>query len=929
MALLFDKLRKPKWRHDKTEIRLEAMRELNWDDPEQRDILRQIMTGDPSREVREAAVRRILGLAGLLELADHADVLLRELVGQRLDTLGSAHPEGLKGLLVAPLDIRDDTLLFRLAAWLCRQGGLQLLIDRYRLDAPDLALRIAMQHPSSKVRLAAAESVATEQDLETLVRHSKGRDKSVYQAARTRLQGIRDAERQVRKDHEALRVLCEALELHAQTENPLHYAEKLQALARQLEGHATSIEPQLLERARQALERCQTRERSLAAERQREAEQLAKYQANSDERAATLGILQETLARLHEVPMEDQSALSTLNALATTQENRWIEAARDLRVTKPEQKEYQVAMGALRRYQGALQKFLAAGPELDELLYAEGSAEDHADRKATGSARLKRIVAEIDWPESFAPPSRLAEAVSRIGQFRQKREQEQEDERRLQKTARSLLDRLDAAVAEGAVKEARPLLKELGNILDRLSPAAATGLYQHLRLEQKRLDELRDWAGFATRPKQEDLIQRMEQLTQLHLEPHLKAERIHELQNEWKALGGTSDHTLWHRFKAAADQAYLPCKSFFDEERALKEANLVKRREITEQLRLYLDAIDWNTVDWKAADLINRQARQEWKRYFPVDFKKGKTVQEQFNEQLARLEARLQEERSRNANRKRRIIEEATLLAEAEDPRTAAQQAKALQKQWEAIGITEHREDRQLWLAFRAACDRVFESLDAQRKAHESLLEGQIGKAEEIIASLSALAADARPDPGRLRELADAFAQLTDLGKRRVALQHQFEEVVRQCRQRQRQQQQAERRDYWSGLLHAALQRRFEPVTEESAFRASARHESWLTSLSGMRGPASHDNRLTPDALVIWMEILAGLESPAHLAQQRMALQLGRLTAGAASATREAPLERLEGLLQDWAAHGDLTAEQARTDLPRVLKALETLLDRA
>ncbi|MDV7394770.1 DUF349 domain-containing protein, partial [Arthrospira platensis SPKY1] len=107
--------------------------------------------------------------------------------------------------------------------------------------------------------------------------------------------------------------------------------------------------------------------------------------------------------------------------------------------------------------------------------------------------------------------------------------------------AKQLLEQLDAAVEEGAVKQARPLMRELSDILRALPESRKKDLMQQLVLEQKRLDELRDWMGFAARPKMEELIARMRGLAEQSLDPRTKASRVRELQNEWKQLGGTSD----------------------------------------------------------------------------------------------------------------------------------------------------------------------------------------------------------------------------------------------------------------------------------------------------------------------------------------------------------------------------------------------------
>jgi exonuclease SbcC len=927
MALLLDKFFKPKWRHDKAGVRIQAISDLSWEVPEQQAILKNCILTDPDDAVREAAIQRVAGVAALLELLTLAGASGKTFINHRLEAIAAHSPQELEDFLKLPAKGMDTALLFKLGGWLHQQGRLTLLIDKLRAEDSDLTLRMAIDHPSSKVRLAAADSIGSPDELEALTKLSKGKDKSVYQSARTRLQAIRDADRQKVKERDTLQALCEALEQHAITESTQHYLEKLRTLRSNLESYLGGQNRNLLERAEVAYLRCKSREDAIVAARQQEAERIARQQENSTERQSTLAILHEVIAQLRTTAMEDLASLSTLNGLTATQENRWMEATRDHKVEKSEQKDYQLSMGQLRHYQSALQKYVTGAHELAAMLTDD---KELSHLPASGLSQLKRMVDDIDWPEGFAPPSRLAEAHHRIGYIRQLRQQGQEDEKRLQQTARNLLDKLDTAVIDGAVKEARPLLKELTAILDRLPPSAAAGLYQHLRLEQKRLDELRDWAGFAIRPKQQDLVHRMEQLAGMHLEPHLKAEKIHDLQREWKSLGGTSDHSLWHRFKTAADLAYEPCKSYFEEEHVLKETNLLKRSEIVAQLTEYLNAVDWNNTDWKGADLINRQARQEWKRYFPVDFKKGKSLQEQFNQRLARLEEKLQEERSRNAAKKRIIVAEAAALADLEDLKSAIQQAKALQKSWESIGITEHKEDRQLWLAFRAACDRLFEKMQEEKVARENVVEGEAHRAAEIIAAVSSLAED--PQTGTesiLHNYITVFRGLEDLGKRKVELQAAFDRQVKRCQQQLRLNRQADRAVYWVDLVTTALAARFNTAVAPSSFQPTATHATWLSMMQdgpGGQKVAMNSTRQSPEALVISLEILAGLDSPPAFSQQRMALQVARLTAGLQHHTQEIPLVRMESLLLEWASHPNLDASHATADLDRVRQSIRAII---
>lgn len=207
------------------------------------------------------------------------------------------------------------------------------------------------------------------------------------------------------------------------------------------------------------------------------------------------------------------------------------------------------------------------------------------------------------------------------------------------------------------------------------------------------------------------------------MEPEAKAERIKELQNEWRALGGSSDRTLWTRFKTASDRAFEPCKAYFEAKTDLKQANLDKRQAICQQLQTFLDNADWNSIDWKGVERIHQTARQEWKEAWPVDFRENRPLQKRFDALLRALEKPLDEERARNEAQKRAIVERARALIDHEPLQEAMNEAKSLQAEWKSIGITRHREDRKLWQAFRQACDQIFARRDARNQARQQATE--------------------------------------------------------------------------------------------------------------------------------------------------------------------------------------------------------------
>ena len=427
-----------------------------------------------------------------------------------------------------------------------------------------------------------------------------------------------------------------------------------------------------------------------------------------------------------------------------------------------------------------------------------------------------------------------------------------------------------------------------------------------MQLLTGQLRELSDWQGFATEPKQIALCEQMEYLAEQPMDPEAKAERIKELQNEWRDLGGSSDRSLWSRFKAASDKAYEPCKAYFSAKSGLKQANLEKRSAICQQLESFLDNADWSSIDWKAAERIHQTARQEWKEAWPVEFRDNRAVQKRFDELLKRLEAPLDEERRKNEGLKQTIVDKAQALVEHEPLQEAMNQAKALQGDWQAIGITRHREDRKLWQAFRKACDQIFARRDAERSEQQQASRAADETAQAGLNQVSGISPESDE-----QAVTAALATLKDIDA--ATLSKGVREQVQQEKQRLSKILSALRLQAkmasWQSLVMAA-------TAGQSGSESAPQHWAALAETSDASDPVE---------LVIRAEILCGVPSPEADQQRRMEIQVQRLANGMGSADNSTDqMQDVEKLLAAWCLGG--TGKNADTELAeRLNRAIANL----
>lgn len=731
---------------------------------------------------------------------------------------------------------------------------------------------------TAEIRLEAAGQLTDENCLHAVQKQAKGRDKGVYQISKQALQSIR--EEQARKENLSQNIanLVKSASDLAKTDDTKLYEARLDALMNQWSGVESESAADQTQQFLEAVHRC--KERLKAIQSAQEEEQ--RHQAQRNERAETLALLNSTMAELKHQSPEALPSLASLDALQKTQENRWLEATRDTAVDKQEQKSYETAMLGLRNYVSAIRRILQDKETLVALAALLESGTEPTDEQRE---QARTLIREIHWPEGFPTPA-LLEAARKLSGKRKERpvadKADVEKQRALAATLEATIAALEEALDAKQLKESKQLLKTAQQQHRSLDHRHGKPFQARMQLLAGQLRELSDWQGFATEPKQIALCEQMEYLADQPMEPEAKAERIKELQNEWRGLGGSSDRALWARFKEASDKAYEPCKAYFSAKSGLKHANLEKRQAICDELENFLNAADWSSIEWKAAEKIHQTARQEWKAAWPVEFRDNRQVQKRFDDLLKKLEAPLNEERLKNEAIKQGIVDQATALISHEPLQEAMNQAKKLQSDWKAVGITRHREDRKMWQSFRQACDQIFARREVQRSQQEQATQAADQAAAATLAEIQHIDRNSGDE-----SLSSALEKLAALDS--SALSSASREQVQSEKKRLKQAMDVNQLSAsilsWQSLV---LARTAGPVASSEA------PAHWVSL-------ASNQDSLTPQELVIRAEILGGIPSPESDQQQRMEIQVKRLAEGMGSSEKAGDqLTELEKLVAGW-----------------------------
>lgn len=876
----------PKWQSPKSQKRIAALAELNPAAEQEWQVLLRLARDDGEPAVRREAVKYLAALDILAQIQKRdLDATVREAAAARLQDLISGRSASALSLEQRLAGIRRIGTASMLV-WIVREADhIDLKLAAIVQLNDEMFLDDIARHSSiARLRLAAAERIATPALLEALAEASRQKDKNVYKAVRARLDASHQQEKDARALQERRQALCAAMEHHAGAAlNPL-YTAKAESLRQQWQEARGPEDAGLAERFETAFALAwqQLNEVALAAQREADAAQAR------EEMQQAVATLEGTLAAY--LGQEDFD-LPALAALRKTQRLRW-ELATQLQAPAPAlARRYACVDEGLEQLGQMLAQWqqdqAGVAAMLARLAQAEGG-EREQNLRALQQTLAVYAAFRLPLPAPLAqiPASGRQTAAGKPGNAGANAAH--------LKDFHAQLDSLAAGIRAGNTRAA-------GRQLRRAREFARAHHLHDTRLGElaEALRELKSWAGFAVQPKKEELIARMQALGAHAMDPDDRADAVHALQEEWKTLGVADpavEQPMWERFKAAGDAAFEPCRAHFAAQRELRAASLEKRSALCRQLEAYqagLAGLADAAIDWKKHEAILRAARKEWQQCPPGDRHRTRPVQERFQRLLDALEQRLHDVRQRHEAEKRRVVARARELLTAADRRAACDEARCLQQEWKSIGQAPARVDHKLWLEFRAACDALFARREEEFKTRQAERDAGLQQAEELITALEKLAMEGAQDSAAdVSRLEEAFAALELPREKAQALRQRFGKARRQLEASRRQQAAAAREEKREGVVRA---------WEGGAAEAVAAQKA--------------------EQLLLDLEILLELPSPEALQGARRERQMQRL--------------QLQGLRRNDAEARQLLTELLQTppaksgNLPEMAARLRQVLEKA
>jgi len=516
----------------------------------------------------------------------------------------------------------------------------------------------------------------------------------------------------------------------------------------------------------------------------------------------------------------------------------------------------------------------AAAPDAiaESMSSANGGAEADAEAAPEVTANL---IAQARFAAS------LDEAQAARRQHRETQRVLTDD---LQKAQRERGDALDA----GASAQAHAAQARIDALRKQIDTPLPQPLVDALAADDARYGELARWQHWADNQRRLQLCEEIEALPAAGLHPDAVAAKLRDAQREWQLLdkvegGSARIGGLGRRFHAACRAAIEPAQGYFRKRQELREGHAAQFAALLGRVA----ALPADDADMRAVTTLRRETVDALRSLDRIEPRERKTLAQSLKNAFATLDA--------HADRRNAIVEAAkgALIAQAqkladEMPRGAVAGARELQERWRAAGNGKRARDQAQWTQFRETLDRVFKQLDAQRAERVQRDNESRAQAEALCSELESIAdAPEAAERGAVSRIETAWKamRIDD-----AALRKRHDDAQARLREHASRRERDKRRARYVAwldrerlcrLAHArtedaeALLARWSEAarTDIAAAALDARFQSALGSVA----VAGDDDARALQEVLIELETLAGIESPADERELRRELQVARL----------------------------------------------------
>ena len=615
----------------------------------------------------------------------------------------------------------------------------------------DFLYQVAIVGSPARVRELAAAKIEDANQLKQLLKDTRGKDKLVYKIVKDKCDRLRDQEKQAEKIQADIGELCERLDAHSKRPFDKQFTGRTtRMIAAWADLESASFEP-LKSRVQQAIAACQLTIDAHELE-------LANIAASTAAIKAAEASFGQVIDQLHAVLSQtyacDGSADQVTNIMSkySAHSKQWHQALELASANNTTIKAFTLVNEGIKQQLQLLNEFGSLQSQLALLTVdatdAVQNKEQSEENRVSGQQAAYKTIKVRLQAASVLPSTMVPQQVNDARQILAENDKYWADKKQAesdrQRHINALISQANQAMQKGLSRDAAGIRRTLERKLSDFGKLSATMTAKVEQLDEA-LGKLLDWKNFAVQPKQQELINEMQALTESQDNPEALASKIRRLQDQWKSLSkGSQDQQLWEVFHKLAEQAYQPCKVYYEQKSEIRRSNIEKRRTLVSQLNDYVSTQSWEgdgaeSIDWRLTEKLIGTAIKEWQSYAPTDRAANKPVQKKFDRLLDTLRSKLSAHQQVNVERKQQLIAQVDALLETSDKRAATEKVKHLQAQWQKVGVVPRKQEQKLWRLFRASCDAIFAQRQQQSVEFKAELNTHKAAAEALTKEVKTL----------------------------------------------------------------------------------------------------------------------------------------------------------------------------------------------
>ncbi|OCQ22515.1 hypothetical protein A7985_00685 [Pseudoalteromonas luteoviolacea] len=371
---------------------------------------------------------------------------------------------------------------------------------------------------------------------------------------------------------------------------------------------------------------------------------------------------------------------------------------------------------------------------------------------------------------------------------------------------------------------------------------------------QSQLAEVKDWQRYASAPKRTELLAQLdEKLGESDIDPKTRAADVKMLRVRWNELGrieSEEEKQQAKQFDEKIELLFAPCRAYFAEQEEVRKKIIVDREKLIVEMQALVDFSVDEEGSWRKLESQFNRINKLWRGAGSLDAQTYQALNGKYRDAYAQTSERLKSHHQDNAQQKQSLVDEAKAQIDNDNVADACEALKSLQKQWQTIGFAGSKNEHVLWQTFRKHNDAVFakrEELVAQQKRENAELETE---QRQVLANFDSAVIEAKTQSelSQLQEDISALEVLGGLSKIKKALLEQVNIKLNELFS-------TLNREKFTELLNAVAQGSDIPAC-------------W-------QGKNSLD--LNANSLLLRLEILTNVDSPAGEQQSRMAEQVALL----------------------------------------------------